>query len=279
VCRHLAYVGPPRTLQALVIDPPHSLYEQSWAPRLQRHGTVNVDGFGVGWYVDPVTVPLAGGPVHESVPPVTASGSGGEWRGSRTVRYRRAQPIWTDASFASLAPTISTTCAVAAVRSATAGMSADESAAAPFTHDRWLFSHNGRLDDWSTARKALQAEASDVPDTRVGVDSALLFGLAVAHWRAGAELAEGLAETARSVLRHGGGRLTMLASDGRSIAAVVVGEPVHLLASGAGVVIASEPWDLGADGADVAQGRWREIADGTVLQADADALTETRLAG
>ena len=130
MCRHLAYLGAPRSLEALVMDPPHSLYEQSWAPRRQRHGTVNVDGFGAGWYVD------------RAAP----------------VRYRRAQPIWTDASFASLAPTISTGCAVAAVRSATAGTSADEAAAAPFTHDRWLFSHNGRLHDWATARKALRPQ-------------------------------------------------------------------------------------------------------------------------
>ncbi len=177
MCRHLAYLGAPRTLESLVMAPAHSLFEQSWAPQRQRHGTVNVDGFGVGWYV-------------ERVDP---------------VRYRRAQPIWTDGSFASLAPTISTSCAVAAVRSATVGMSADEAAAAPFTHERWLFSHNGRLQDWSTARKALLPQAADVPDTRVGVDSALLFGLAVARWQAGASLAEGLADTARSVLAHGGG--------------------------------------------------------------------------
>jgi glutamine amidotransferase len=278
VCRHLAYLGPPRTLQELVIDPPHSLYEQSWAPRLQRHGSVNVDGFGAGWYVDPATV--AG--VRESpAQPVRSRHAPGPGA-LRTVRYRRAQPIWTDASFASLAPTISTTCALAAVRSATAGMSADESAAAPFLHDRWLFSHNGRLADWSTARKALLADAADVPDTRVGVDSALLFGLAVARWQAGAGLAQGLADTARSVLRHGGGRLTMLASDGRSIAAVVVGEPVHLLASNAGVVIASEPWDVDVDAAPgdaVTAGAdsWREIGEGAVLQADAHGITETRL--
>lgn len=43
-----------------------------------------------------------------------------------------------------------------------------------------------------------------------------LFGLALARWQAGATLPEGL---------------TMLASDGTSIAAVVVGEPMHLLAS------------------------------------------------
>ena len=241
MCRHLAYLGTSRTLQSLVVDPPHSLYEQSWAPARQRHGTVNVDGFGVGWYVD------------RPAP----------------VRYRRAQPIWTDASFASLAPTVSTTCAVAAVRSATIGMSPDESAAAPFTHDRWLFSHNGRLHDWPTARKALTAQAADVPDTRTGVDSALLFGLALARWQSGAGLADGLVDAARSVLDHGGGRLTMLASDGTSIAAVVVGEPVHLARSPAGTVLASEPHDD--------TGSWHEIEDGTAVHVTGDSLTETRL--
>lgn len=240
MCRHLAYLGEPRTLQSLVIDPPHSLYEQSWAPRSQRHGTVNVDGFGVGWYAD------------RPAP----------------VRYRRAQPIWTDASFASLAPTVSSACVVAAVRSATAGTSADESAAAPFTHERWLFSHNGRLHDWPTARKALLPAAADVPDTRVGVDSALLFGLALARWQAGASLTDGLAEAARDVLAHGGGRLTMLASDGASVAAVVVGEPVHVLSTGTGTVIASEPHD---------EGPWRELADGTAVHLSADGLTETSI--
>jgi glutamine amidotransferase len=241
VCRHLAYLGAPRTLQSLVVDPPHSLYEQSWAPRRQRHGTVNVDGFGVGWYVDRV----------------------------EPVRYRRAQPIWSDASFASLAPTISTTCALAAVRSATSGMSPDESAAAPFTHGRWLFSHNGRLHDWPTARTALLARAADVPDTRAGVDSALLFGLALARWQSGASLPQGLADAARDVLAHGGGRLTMLASDGTSVAGVVVGEPMHVLTTLAGTVIASEPHD-DAPG-------WREIPAETVVHLHDGVLTERPL--
>jgi glutamine amidotransferase len=241
MCRHLAYLGVPRTLESLVTAPPHSLYEQSWAPRQQRHGTVNVDGFGVGWYVDR----------------------------AEPVRYRRAQPIWTDASFASLAPTVATSCAVAAVRSATEGMSPDEAAAAPFTHGRWLFSHNGRLHDWTTARKALLPQVADVQDARVGVDSALLFGLAVAQWEAGASLAEGLADTARSVLAHGGGRLTMLAADGDSIAAVVVGEPVHVHATSAGTFLAAEPHDDDPG--------WREIADGTVVHVGADGLSEASL--
>jgi gamma-glutamyl hercynylcysteine S-oxide hydrolase len=241
VCRHLAYLGASRSLHDLVVAPPHSLYEQSWAPRCQQHGTINVDGFGIGWYADSRRTP---------------------------VRYRRAQPIWTDASFASLAPTISSSCVLAAVRSATPGTAADESAAAPFTHDRWLFSHNGRLHDWPTARKALLSKAADVQDTRVGVDSALLFGLALARWQAGASLADGLVDAARSVSDHGGGRLTMLAADGTSIAALVLGEPVHVLGADDGVVLASEP--------DV-DGPWREIADGTAVHVGAGGLTETRL--
>ena len=241
MCRHLAYVGSPLSLHDLVVAPPHSLHEQSWAPRRQTHGTINVDGFGAGWYVDR----------------------------EEPVRYRRAQPIWTDASFASLAPTITTSCAVAAVRSATAGMSPDEAAAAPFTHGRWLFSHNGRLQDWATARKALLPRAADVPDTRVGIDSALLFGLAVAAWQGGASLPDGLAHAARLVLDPGGGRLTMLATDGTAVAGVVVGEPMHVLTTSDGTLVASEP-----DDDDPA---WRELADLSVVHLTDGALTETSL--
>jgi glutamine amidotransferase len=158
---------------------------------------------------------------------------------------------------------------LAAVRSATAGTSADESAAAPFTHDRWLFSHNGRLHDWDTARKALGPQAADVPDTRVGVDSALLFGLALARWQDGASLPDGLAGAARDVLAYGGGRLTMLASDGASVAGVVAGEPMHVLATRDGTVVASEPHDDDPG--------WRELADLSVVHLGPEGLTETRL--
>ena len=57
MCRHLAYLGPPATLRSVLIDPPHGLYRQAWAPRRQRHGTVNADGFGIGWYAEGDPVP------------------------------------------------------------------------------------------------------------------------------------------------------------------------------------------------------------------------------
>ena len=71
------------------------------------------------------------------------------------------------------------------------------------------------------------------------------------------------------MLDHGGGRLTMLASDGASVAAVVVGEPMHVLSAAHGTVVASEPHDDDPG--------WRELADTTVVRVAADGVTETPL--
>ncbi|MGO4760362.1 class II glutamine amidotransferase, partial [Streptomyces sp. 2MCAF27] len=52
MCRHLAYLGPDTPVGELLIAPPHGLYRQSYEPRRQRHGRMNADGFGVGWYAE-----------------------------------------------------------------------------------------------------------------------------------------------------------------------------------------------------------------------------------
>jgi glutamine amidotransferase len=141
MCRHLAWLGRPRSLASLVLEPPSSLLVQSYAPRRQRYGTVNADGWGVGFWAPGRPEP---------------------------ARWRSAQPLWGAASFASVAPVVSAGCVVAAVRSATAGMPVEESATAPFTDGRWLLSHNGRVD-----RSVLPATR----DAESTVDSALLAGL------------------------------------------------------------------------------------------------------
>ncbi|TFV53460.1 ergothioneine biosynthesis protein EgtC [Geodermatophilus sp. DF01-2] len=141
MCRHLAWLGRPRTLAELVLEPPSSLLVQSWAPRRQRYGTLNADGWGVGFYTPGRAQP---------------------------ARWRSAKPLWGDPSFASVALVISSGCVVAAVRSATVGMPLEESAAAPFTDGRWLLSHNGRVD------RAVLPPARDAEST---VDSALLAAL------------------------------------------------------------------------------------------------------
>lgn len=238
MCRHLAWLGEPVTLASLVLDRTHSLRHQSYAPRHQQHGVVNADGFGAGWYV-----------------------------GSRAepVRYRRAQPIWGDASFASLAPTISSGCLLAAVRDATPGFaSSDESSAAPFLHGRWLFSHTGALADWPRARRALVDRTLDVPEAAAPVDSALLFGVAVGSWTAGASLGEGLVEAVAAAGTVGGGRLSFLATDGERLAATSSGDPLFCHESETGVLLASEPLDDDAG--------WRRLPPTCLVEAGRDGV-------
>jgi glutamine amidotransferase len=119
MCRHLAWLGEPRSLASLMLTPAHGLLRQSYAPRRQQHGLLNADGWGVGFYAAEQPAP---------------------------VRWRSARPLWNDQSFASLAPVLTARCAIGAVRSATIGMPIEESAVAPFTDGHWLLSHNGRVD-------------------------------------------------------------------------------------------------------------------------------------
>ena len=119
MCRHVAWLGAPRTLSSLLLEPEFGLLRQSYAPRQQRHGLMNADGWGAGWWTPDVAEP---------------------------ARWRAARPLWGDVSFASVAPHVSSGVILAAVRSATVGMPMDETAAAPFLRDGWLLSHNGRLD-------------------------------------------------------------------------------------------------------------------------------------
>ena len=214
MCRHLAYLGPPVSLRSLLTDPPHSLYKQAWAPRRQRHGTVNADGFGVGWYADGDPVP---------------------------ARYRRGGPIWADLSLPDIARVTRSGAVLAAVRSATPGTAAGEQAAAPFGHDRWLFSHNGSLGDWpeSAARLAAGAEPA-APDSGIEallsleamVDSAFLWALVLRRLRAGSPMAAALDGTIAAVEAAGAtGRFNFLLTDGQSIAATACGDTLWYRAS------------------------------------------------
>lgn len=227
MCRHLAWIGRPRTLADLVLDGPHSLLEQSYAPREQRHGTVNADGFGVAWYAAARPEP---------------------------ARYRRAQPIWTDASFTSLAGVVASGCVLAAVRSATPGSPIEETATPPFAAGRWVFSHNGAVADPAAALPSLRsrlpaAAAAAVEST---VDSALLWAL-LRHRLAGGEpLAAAMSGVVADVTDVTTARLNLLATDGEQVVATRWGDTLYLRAGADGVLVASEPGGrppLGAAGA------------------------------
>jgi gamma-glutamyl hercynylcysteine S-oxide hydrolase len=219
MCRHLAYLGPPATLAAVLSDPPYGLVRQSWAPREQRHGTVNADGFGVGWYADGDPVP---------------------------ARYRRAGPIWADASFPDIARVTRTRALLAAVRSATDGTAPGEAAAAPFAADQWLFSHNGRLAGWPPATATLAATLPPVEllDLAARTDSALAWALVLHRLRAGDGLADALAGTVADLDGHGvTGRFNFLLTDGELIAATTAGDTLYYRAGPGQLTVGSEPSD------------------------------------
>ncbi|PSL00198.1 glutamine amidotransferase [Murinocardiopsis flavida] len=244
MCRHLAYAGPPVTLHTLLYEPEHSLVVQAHAPRAQRHGTVNADGFGVGWY-----------------PPERAG----------PLRYRRAMPVWADASFAETAGELRGTCVVAAVRDATVGYPTDESCAQPFRADGRLFSHHGAAaDDGALLERFGGSPPPGVLDARAPVDSALLFAHAVREWRAGADLGAGLESVVRAAREASPGRYNLLASDGAALAATAAGDGLAVLRDNGAVLLASEPCD-DRDG-------WQWVPEGSLVRATPDQVSITPIA-
>jgi glutamine amidotransferase len=139
MCRHLGWLGKPVSVASLVLEPPNGLLVQSYSPRRQKHGLMNADGWGVGFFDGPIP-----------------------------RRWRSAAPLWGDASFASVAPVLRSGSIVAAVRSASVGMPIEATASAPFTDGHWLLSHNGLVD---RAVLPLSAKAEST------CDSALLAAL------------------------------------------------------------------------------------------------------
>jgi len=227
VCRHLAWLGAPRSLSDLVLEPPHGLLVQSYAPRRQRNGVMNADGWGVGFF--------AGGRAE-------------------AARWRSNRPLWADASFASVAPVISASCVLAAVRSATAGMPADETAAAPFQSGQWLLSHNGVADRTVLGPHPLAESACDSAQ------------LAAHLFEFGPERAgEFVAKFGRS---NPGARLNLLLTDGSRVIATRWGDTLSVLQAGDGVVVASEPYDDDPRWADIPDRHLVEVAEGTVTLTD-----------
>ncbi|MFJ6572432.1 ergothioneine biosynthesis protein EgtC [Streptomyces sp. NPDC091292] len=237
MCRHVAYLGPEIALGEILVEPPHALYRQSWAPRQQRHGTVNADGFGVGWYA-------AGDPVP--------------------ARYRRPGPIWGDQSFADLARVVRTRALLAAVRDATQAGADGEAGAAPFASGPWLFSHNGAVAGWPHSLAGLSAALPPAAllSMEARCDSALIWALVLHRLTAGDTAGEALADTVTETAAAApGSRLNLLLTDGDTVAATAWGDTLwYLAAPGSGTVVASEPYDDDT--------RWRQVPDHTLLTAD-----------
>ncbi|MBB4683666.1 ergothioneine biosynthesis protein EgtC [Amycolatopsis jiangsuensis] len=220
MCRHLAYLGEPCSPAELVFTAPHALLVQSYAPRDMRGGgSVNADGFGLGWYPDP---------------------------GAPPQLYRRREPLWTDDTLSALAASVRTKAFVAAVRNGTTGMPVTEAAAAPFAEDGWLFSHNGVVRGWPQSMTGLagRLDLGELLTLAAPTDSVLLWALLRARLRAGEEpLAAVSALVAEVEAAAPGSRLNFLLTDGETLVGTAWTHALSWRRTATGVVLASEPCD------------------------------------
>jgi gamma-glutamyl hercynylcysteine S-oxide hydrolase len=244
MCRHIAYLGEPVPLADLLLTPEHSLLRQSWAPRDMRGGgTVNADGFGIGWYP-----------------------------GAEPAVLRRAVPLWTDTALPRLAAEVRAGAVLAAVRSATVGMPVVETACAPFAAGPWLFSHNGVVRGWpkSVAGIAERLPVTDLLTMPAPTDSALLWTLLCARLTAGADPVTAVADLVTEVAAAApDSRLNLLLTNGSTIVATTWTHSLWTRRRADGVTVASEPHD--DDPA------WQEVPDRSLVVATRSTVDITEI--
>ena len=115
MCRWLAYSGSPITLETVLLEPEHSLIDQSLHAQMGVE-TTNGDGFGVGWY--------------------------GDGREPRT--YHSIGPAWNDQNLPELAGHVESRLFLAHIRAST-GTAIQQTNCHPFRHGEWLWMHNGSI--------------------------------------------------------------------------------------------------------------------------------------
>lgn len=154
MCRFVAYLGKPATLESVISKPEHSLVVQSYQPMEMTSGTVNADGFGVGWY-------------NRAVDPTPCV-------------YTNLSPIWSDRNLPSLSRHIASECIFANVRSATPGIPVDQSNCQPFAYKQFMCMHNGYIENFRfTLMRQIREMLKDEYYTAIGgsTDSEHVFAL------------------------------------------------------------------------------------------------------
>jgi glutamine amidotransferase len=233
-------------LSSLLVEPEYSLLRQSYEPRHQVHGRINADGFGVGWYA----------PDARAEP----------------ARYRKPVPMWGDQTFVNIAGAIRSGAFLAAVRNASPGLPINEACTAPYTRERWLFAHNGRILDWhgpTGAGVVLRRRLSDasLAVTEGATDSEVLFGLIVDAIAAGMSATDAVVAVLRLAQEASpGSRLNLLLTDGATIVATACGDTLFTRRDDASIVVASEPFDDSP--------AWRQVPDDSLVLATRAELTE-----
>ena len=198
MCRWLAYSGSPVLLEEVLFQTDHSLIDQSLHAASATTPT-NGDGFGVGWFD------------RREIPGV----------------YKDIRPAWNDSNLKALAAQIESPMFLAHIR-ATSGSPVQRTNSHPFSHDKWLFVHNGAINEFDKLHRDLAfAVAPGLFHEITGsTDSELMFMLALTFGMEG-DVRTGLARMAgfveRTAAEHGienALQMTLGIADGKSLYAV-----------------------------------------------------------
>lgn len=122
MCRLVIYKGTKISVNKLIIDPPHSLIRQSYDAREMLSGSMNADGFGIGWYQ----------PDLDPTPAI----------------YTNPRPIWNDVNIPRMVNKIASGIVFGHVRGASEGMPVNSANTHPFCYKNFMFMHNGSIDEF-----------------------------------------------------------------------------------------------------------------------------------
>ncbi|MGF1514418.1 MAG: ergothioneine biosynthesis protein EgtC [Elainellaceae cyanobacterium] len=191
MCRIVGYVGQAIALEQLLYQPEHSLVHQSYAPQEMTAGTLNADGFGVGWYG-------AGKPAIAEAGAVEPEDAALE-----PFTYRSVLPIWNDVNLPDLSRYVTSRMILASIRSATPGLPVDLSNCPPFRHGQTLMVHNGAIEDFrQTLLTPLRDRLSPKFSRRIEgcTDSEYLFALILNYWESADSPEQGLSRALSTLL-------------------------------------------------------------------------------
>ena len=245
MCRHLAYVGPPRPVRDVVFDAPHALVHQGRAPREMVVAKDNPDGWGVAWWPPGAVDPR---------------------------RYRTTTVMWEDTDFT--AGDDKAVALLAAVRKASPNTTLDAVNNAPFLAESRVgplaFSLNGHAFHASCADRVKGALAPGTP-LEGDTDSEVLFALTRERIDAGHSAAEALAAVHHVIAPGPEVYVNLLLVTTEQIVATTWQHTLYVHRDAGATTVASEALEPG--------GSWDRVPDAGLLVADAEHVRITPLAG
>ena len=152
MCRWLAYSGSPLLLEELIFKPQHSLIDQSLHSKLGAE-TTNGDGFGIGWYGD----------------------------GDTPGVFHSVEPAWNDRNLRELGGAHRARRSSSPTSGRPPGTPIQQTNCHPFRHGRWLWMHNGGIDEFprSSASSCSRSTRRCTRSIEGSTDSEVFFYLAL----------------------------------------------------------------------------------------------------